>query len=509
MPIKEISQSLPRNLQEVIVKSKTDPVLFSEVLLGVPLHKGQKKWLRQTEERKTKINVLVPSNRYGKSTVTAVKQIWKHWVKAGIPQGNQEAWMRAEYRTANVAPKSSLVEPVFKYVDQMMTSSFMIRRPDGTAVTNKCLIEWFYLKDRTIANTSTNQYKQFFAFNSVLEHRTIGATASDSLEGKPYGYISYDEGGRSYNLEAEVNGTFLARLFDMDGTLDIVSTPDQTSPSILFHYKLYQDGLVNLNNTYTMEGELKDNTFFTPEQIAKQYKLYENNPLKDQVLFGKFVFGGDNIFDTKTILDAQDDSLNDGIRREENHKYVIGIDTAIGADEMVYTVLDVTEKPYLVVRQIACKGNSKSPQMHLNDLLDLVESYTNPDQDFGTSNVNLHLETWNGESVRFYKDLPPSVQYRTRCYGSWQPETRTTENKNPAKKRNNEAKKADIILSIKKLLSAGELKIPNDPTLVQQLSIYREDDKNIPTDRVFALGMACWLANDLEEKYETISFINW
>lgn len=497
-----LSKSIPQELQQVLLLGRDDIVLFSERLLGIPLHEGQKKWLRKAH---SKINILVPSNRWGKSTVTAVKQIHTHFYKVGIPLGNQEAWMKAEYRTANVAPKSSLVEPVFKYIDQILTSSFMIRRPDGTAVTNKCLIEWFYLKDRTISNGSTNQYKQFFAYNSHIEHRTIGATASDSLEGKPYGYISYDEGGRSYNLESEMNGTFLARLFDLDGQLDIVSTPDQTSPSILFHYKLYQDGLVGLNNTYTMEGELKDNTFFSPTQIAKQYKLYENNPLKDQVLHGKFVFGGDNIYDAQSIIDAQDNSLNDGVRRQDGHVYVLGVDTAIGSDEMVYVVLDITEKPYKLARMMAVKGNAKSPQMHLNDLIDLVEAYNVRD----LYNVHLLIETWNGESARFYQDLPYWIQAVTRCYGSWQPEVKTTDNKNPTKKKNNDAKKADIIVALKKLLSAHELKIPNDPALVQQLSIYREDDKNIPTDRLMALALACWLAEDQAPKQKELSWLEW
>lgn len=496
------SKSLPRNLQDILIAGREDVVLFAEAMLGVTLHEGQKTWLRNSNQ---KINVLVPSNRYGKSTVTAIKQLHKLFYKIGIPEGNQEAWAKAEYRTANVAPKSSLVEPVFKYIDQIMTNSFVIRQPDGTVRTNECQLRMWYLPDRTIANTSTNQFKQFFANGSFIEHRTIGATASDSLEGKPYGYISYDEAGRSYNLESEVNGTFLARLFDLDGQLDLVSTPDQNSPSILFHYKLYQDGLVGLNNTYTMEGELKDNTFFSPEQIAKQYKLYENNPLKDQVIHGKFVFGGDNIYDAHSIVEAQDVSLNDGERRKDGHKYVVGIDTAIGSDEMVYTILDVTQKPYRLVRQMACKGNSKSPQMHLNDLLDLIDSYSEPEK----SNVDVMLETWNGESVRFYKDLPPSIQVRTRCYGSWQPEIKQTDNKNPMKKRNNEAKKADIVLSIKKLLSAEEIKIPNDPPLIQQLSIYREDDKNIPTDRVFALGLACWLASELLPLQEELTWLPW
>jgi len=502
-----LSKALPQELQAVLKAQEHDPVLFSERLLGIPLHEGQKKWLRETAGRGTKINILVPSNRWGKSTVTAVKQLWYQFNKIGIPKGNRKAWMTAEYRTANVAPKSSLVEPVFKYMDQMMTSTFPIRRPDGTIFNNVCLIEWFYLKDRTTANTTTNQYKQFFAYNTHIEHRTIGATAKDSLEGKPYGYISFDEGGRSNSIEQEVNGTFLARLFDFDGPLDIVSTPDQNSASILYHYKMYQDGLIGLNNTYTMEGELKDNTFFSPAQIQKQYALYQDNPLKDQVLHGKFVFGGDSIFDAVSILDAQSDDLNDGKRYIEGHTYVMGTDTAIGSDEMVTTVLDTTKKPFEVVRQMAAKGNSKSPQLHLNDLLDMMGSYSNDTK----GNLKHLLETWNGESVRFYHDLPYWAQIMTKCYGSWQPDKRSTENKNKELPKTSQVKKADIILALRKLLSAGELKIPsNNADLIQQLAIYKEDDNNIPTDRVISLALASWMATQgTRFQSNDLDFMEW
>jgi hypothetical protein len=463
----------------------------------MPLHPGQVKFLRDTTAHLRdpsvemyKINLLVPSNRWAKSTTMAIKHIWKNFYKVGIPRGNQEAWLKADYRTANIAPHSSLVEPVFNYIDQIMTSRYLIRLPNGKTVTNKCQIEWFYLKGKTQASPPM---RQFFAFNSYIEHRTIGATAADSLEGKPWGYISYDEGGRSDHLEDEINGTLLARLFDWSGELDIPSTPDMTSASLLYHYKLYQDGLLGLNSTYTMEGALKDNIFFPPAQIEKQYKLYENNPLRDQVLEGKFVFAGDNIFNAQDIIDAQDASLNDGIRYIEGHQYVIGIDTAIGSDEMVYTVLDTTTKPFQLVRMVACKGNFKSPQMHLNDLIDLVGSYQNEHKD----NVKIMLETWNGESVRFYKDLPYSIQAITKCYGSYQPEQRVTDNENKMKNPASNAKKADLLLSLKKLLSSKEIKIPdNNQKLIQQLSIYREDDKKIPTDRVISLALATWLATE-------------
>jgi hypothetical protein len=254
-----------------------------------------------------------------------------------------------------------------------------------------------------------------------------------------------------------------------------------------------------------MEGRLRDNIFFSKEQIQEQYDLYETDPLGPQVLEGKFVFGGDNIFNVEDILEAETEELNDGIRRQEGHKYVIGIDTAMGSDEMVYTVLDVTEKPFKLVKMIACKGNSKSPQVHLHDLLDLYDAYKDE-----TTRVQLMLETWNGESARFYQDLPYEIQALTKCYGSWQPERRTTDNKNAIRPKSQTIKKADILLALKKLLSARELKIPaNNSSLTQQLSIYKEKDDNLPTDRVISLALASWLASETTAFQTEVKWVSW
>lgn len=494
--------TLPRELQELIERGRTDPVLFITQLLGMPLHKGQVKYLYETTQRQTKINILVPANRYGKSTVASCLQIWYNFYKFGIPPGNRETWWKAEYRTANVAPQASLVEPVFKYMDQILSSKFSIYLPDGRVVNNKCQIEWFYLKNRT---TTTPPFKMFFHNNSYIEHRTIGGTGADALEGKPFGLITYDEGGRSHHLEEEVRGTFLARLFDWRGPLHILSTPDTTSPSILYHYELYQKGLNNIDKHYTMEGALRDNEFFPPEQIQEQYDLYKDDPLAPQVLEGKFVFGGDNLFNAQDILDAKDESLNDGRRHQDGHRYVVATDTAMGSDEMVHTVLDCTDLKVTkqangmwdiqgcayLVRQAAAKGNSKSPQRHMNDFLDLYYSYK------GERLPPNILETWNGESARFYQDLPYDVQAVTKCYGSWQPDRTRTENKNPTRPKTQPIKKADILIALQKLLAAKAIKIPaNNEGLTQQLSIYREEDAKIPTDRVISLALAAFLASE-------------
>lgn len=480
----------------------------------MPLHSGQLKYLRAVQTGNYRRFVLVPANRWGKSSMIACLQIWYLYYKFGIPPGNHEAWLKAEYRTANIAPHSALTEPVFKNIDAILQSKFPIKLPDGRITTNKCQIEWFYLKDRTL---NTPPYKQFFANNSYIEHRSLGEDKGGSLQGKPYGIITYDEGGRSLHLEQEVMGNIIPRLADWIGPFHLLSTPDQNSPSILFHHELFKDGQAHVKQTYSQEGSLRENKLLGEEQILEQYKLYENDPLGPQVLDGKFIFGGDNLFDIESIEQAQDEALNDGERVIDGERYVIGVDTAIGSDEMVYTVLRVPsaisrETPMRLVRLMAAKGNTKSPQLHLNDLIDLIYAYKT-----STTKVSLILETWNGESARFYMDLPDDIKAITTCYGSWQPERRTSENKNQVKPKTQLIKKADILLALRKALSAGNIKIPkhdsNKPfkgsDLSQQLSIYREDDARIPTDRVISLALACYLATEGITSKETINFVDW
>jgi hypothetical protein len=265
-----------------------------------------------------------------------------------------------------------------------------------------------------------------------------------------------------------------------------------------------------------MEGSLRDNTFFPKEQIEQQYLLYANEPLRDQVLEGKFIFGGAAIFNAQDILEAQTSALNDGIRYHEGHTYTIGTDTAMGEDEFVTTVLDITNLEVkkdgdrivditgeaLLVRQTAAKGNSKSPQAHLNDYEDLTRSY------WHDNNLYCIIETWNGESARFFQDLSYDLQAITECYGSWQPDRLTTDNKNPMKAKNQGIKKADIIQSLNKLLAAKAIKIPkNNTDLVQQLSIYKEKDDKIPTDRVISLALASYMAIESAAKQTTPQFM--
>lgn len=476
---------------------KTDPVYFINEWLGMPLHPGQLKYLEQAKkaiisgpERRRRF-LMSCANRFGKSSLIACLQLWYLYCKFGIKAETTEEWFKAEYRTANIAPTSKLTQPVFKAMKAIMTSSFAVQNSDtGIIKTNKCKIEWFLDDDRTINNPP---YKLFFVNNSYIEHLSLMGNKGDSLQGLPYGIVTYDEAPRSDWLQLEIEDGIVGRLMDWVAPLHLLGTPSQVSKtdSLLYYYDLFQMGMFNMDGSYSQEGSLYENTFLTKEQIFEAEKLVENNPFKDQILHGKFVWGTKNVFNPLDIQAAADDSLNDGVRYQDDHKYAIGIDTAMGQDEFVITILDVTTEPWTLVWQDAVKGNARSPQMHLNAVVNLIEAYRHD------NNLEMLVETYNGESARFYTDLPPYIKLFTHCYGAWQPEKVRTDNENPIPKKTSMIQKADLIVTLNKALADHKIKLPkSNLTLSRQLSIYREADKNLPTDRLISLALAVWLAQE-------------
>lgn len=521
---------IEEGLKEVMSSGRYDWELFITGLLGMTLHEGQKRYIAlahtgvreivellkagdpQVASLRKKLDEYFPdmtyedmelhrrfllscANRWGKTAVIACLQIVYHYYKFGVQTDSDHDWFSVEYRTANIAPYASLTEPVFFAMKNIMTSKYPIRSHEtGKVTTNDCKIEWFYLEEKTL---NTPPYKMYFLFNSYIEHLSLMGGKGNNLQGKPYGLITYDEACRSDHLQVELDNSILGRLLDWTAPLHLLSTPDSDSASLVYYYQLYQEGLAHQNQSYTQEGSIFENSFMTEKQVEEQVSMLEGNPLKEQMLAGKFIWGSNNLFNGQDIVDAEDSTLDNGVRYQEGHTYVIGVDTAIGSDEMVYSVVDYTERPYRLVREVACKGNSKSPQLHLNDFLMLFDEYNRPNE-HGMPSVQVVLETFNGESVRFYHDLPPQVQSVTKCFGAWQPDSVRVKNDNPERPTPNAAKKADILINLKKFLSAKELLLPKiNHRLLQQLTIYKEDDKKLQTDRVIALALACWWSTQL------------
>lgn len=484
-------------LKKDLERGRQDIVFFAYHFLGLSLHPGQIRFMRGAVGN---VNVLVPGNRFGKTVILAVRHIWHNFYKIGIKEGDAGEWEKLSYRTVALAPHSNVLEVDFQVIKQIMSSSFPINKEGEAIKTNHCRLGWYIELDK--CRNSAPYFIQFRDNAGIMFASTDGDKGG-SVQGRKFGYGSYDEGGRSHHLEYELMSNLLPRFAEMGAQLDIASTPDQTSPSIVYHSEIFEKGVKGLEGFRSFEGSAYENIFLPQGYFDEIEKTYGNDPLKQQVLYGKFVFAGDTLYPAEDIKAAKDESLANGISYEHGHKYYIGIDTAMGEDEMVYSVLDVPDKPseanpIRLVRQMSCKGNSKSPQVHMDDFIGLVATYEK------LNNVKVILETWNGESARFYQDMPYHLQHITKCYGSWQPQGITPKmaGRNPRT-----VKKAEILLALRKLLANKSIKIPNETTLIQQLSVYREDDAKLKTDRVISLALACWLATDGKPKTDKIEFI--
>lgn len=493
---------LPQQLQYDLTRGRTDIVYFAEVFLGLVLHDGQKKYLRNANE---KINLLVSANRWGKSVLMAVLHIHSCFYKLNLGEGNAKDWEKAHYATINLAPHSAATEPVFKAILQVMRSEFAIPQQDGSFRTNDCSIgEWI---DEGHIRNSPPLYIPF-KNNSEILFRSLGEDKGTSIQGKHFGLASYDEGGRSHHLQYEIDANIIPRLADLNGKLHIPSTPDMDSASISYHYDLFEKGQNHEIGYYSQSGGIQENIYLlrnNPTYIEDETARLKGDPILDQVLYGKFVFAGTALYPTIDIVACKTDELNDGVSYKEGHSYVIGIDTALGNDEMVYTVLDTTNpKELIVVRQMGAKGSSKSPELHIDDLMGLVQTYWKRDK-YGVSinDFSICLETWDGAAKRFFLDLPPDVQGITKTWGSWLPAGR----KNPSGVGGGTARKAEILIALRKVLCNHLIKLPNERVLIKQLSTYREDDVRLETDRVISLALAVWLATDGQPKVKAVEFV--
>lgn len=473
-------------IRKAIDRGRHDIVFFAWYFLGIKLHPGQIRFLREADGM---VNVLVPANRWGKTVTIAVRHIWHCFYKIGVADSKWSEWNKFAYRTAAIAPNGKILALDFRTIVEIMESRFKIS-PDGEPIkTNHCRIGWYM-----IGRVSNPSNRVIFKDNTTIEFYSTSDDKGTSLQGDYYGYGSYDEGGRSHHLYIELNQNIGQRLSQMQAPLDLVSTPAMDSPSLIYHHEIFQKGMRQEGGFRSFEGSAYENIYLPKWYFEREELRLKGDPLYDQVLFGKFVFAGDTLYKTEDIDNAVSEELAGGERFKPGSRYYIATDTAIASDEQVYTVIEEPagfdlhdpESPKLrLSRQVAFKGSSKSPQVAMQDYLDLWESY---DKELTLKGI---LETFNEGSMRWYYDLPDNIRRRTKPYGS------ALQPKNPIggkKVTTNAGKKVDVLIALRKLLAANLLLLPSDnKELLQQLKMYREDDKNLKTDRVISLALACWM----------------
>ncbi len=348
---------------------KDDPVFFAYSLLGLELHDGQKLWLwMSTKTQPDKAfecgirlekwkgraefddiisrnpdrlkNVLVPSNRWGKTLVTAVKHLWYNFYKIGV-RGSPENKRATRCGTMNLSPHSNQAQAGYEYILDILFSrlTYMV---DGISKKNECRISNFYISDNT--------QKRMIIFKNGSFYKAVptGEDQASSLAGSPYLFISYDECAQSLHLKNELPAKIMSRLIDFGGPLDLVSTPEVDKPSHQYFSHVAKLGLKGEDGWYTLIGKLSDNIFLgAKERDTMANAIKQIDPAKyRQVVYGEFVTTGKKMFDNLVIERLWDEEKER--YPELGHKYLLWADWGFAdtGDPTIFYVLDYT--PFMV-----------------------------------------------------------------------------------------------------------------------------------------------------------------
>lgn len=403
MSKEKLLKSLSKEDQEFLAlvrEGRKDPVFFAEKLLGIELHDGQKLWLWMTTktqrdkafEMGMKLhdqfrplwtsreqfdeliaknpdflkNILVPSNRWGKTLCTSVKHLWYNYYKIGV-RGTPEHIAQARCGTLNLSPHSNQCQAGYDYILDILFSKFTYTiEENGVPVSkvNKCLIPDFYSGDNSAKRTVT--FKNGTSYKAV----PTGEDQASSLAGTRYLYISYDESAQSLHLKAELPAKIMSRLIDFGGPMDLVSTPEVDKPSHQYFFHISKLGLKCEDGWFTLVGRLSDNIFLGKKEVEQiSGSIKSTDPVKyRQVVYGEFVTTGKKMFDQILIERLWDEFSPRMVQYE--HNYLVWADWGFSdtGDPTVFYVLDYTPRmgpnnikitnEYRVVFREAIRGGS-------------------------------------------------------------------------------------------------------------------------------------------------------
>jgi hypothetical protein len=460
-----MSSGLPPSLAAKWLAMSKDPVLFANLLLPSHPHPGQVNWLNHAHEN---INVLVPGNRWGKSTVIAMKHIWKCMFKVGATPTGKQNWMTMPYETISAAHSADQAEIVFS------TARRMLSHPAIAPFVSR------------IYETPFPRIK---FYNGAVFHCRSAHDKGKYLDGHQYRYVSIDEAGWITNLKELINGVVLMRLAG-GGDLDLIGTPKGYGD--LYWY--YQRGARGVDGYYSQRGSIFDNPFLPAEDIRRRDELlaHSDQRLRDQVIYGEFVSMEGMAFTKDQLDNAFVPGMPAHVPYKSGHRYVQAWDLGRRTDYTVGITLDVSEPPYTMVD---FQRLNKVPWEEIYNLIgqkskeykvyapridatgpqgDVIEEelvkrgiFVDP---YKTSNRN--------EKMNLINTLQSALDYGRQSVGS-----------------RIHLDEAMVEHSVPDMEPPGEgnwglLRLPPIPQLVDEMGVYQHDDKDLVQDCVMALALA-------------------
>lgn len=307
---------------EVWKRCLSDPVFFAKTLLPKKPHPGQVTWLRNSTQP---INTLVPGNRWGKSTVIAMKHIWHCMGKVGQTAPSKTEWENLDYHTISVAMSADQAEIVFREAKRLLNTPVM--KPFVRAIRS-------------------TPFPHIVFYNGAVMHCRSAHDDGKYIDGHAYRYLSIDEAGWISNLKHLMASVIVMRLAG-GGVIDLIGTPKGYN-DLYFYYDRGQRGA---KGYYSQRGSIYDNPFLPEDDIKMRDALLASaNPkVREQVLYGQFVDFEGLSFTRDQLDNAFVGALPTKIAWETGHRYVTAWDLGRTTDYTVGSTLDITKRPWVLV----------------------------------------------------------------------------------------------------------------------------------------------------------------
>lgn len=455
-----------------------DPILFANTLLPKRPHPGQERWLRGAVQN---VNVLVPANRWGKSTVIAMKHIHKCMFKVGARPLAGQRWFDMQYETISGGMSADQAEIVFNEARRML---------DHPAIKP------------FVAQIRSTPFPRIKFYNGAVFHCRSFHEEGKYVDGHAYRFISVDEAGWITDLKNLVSGVLLMRLAG-GGELDLIGTPKGYGD--LYWYA--NRGLRGVDGYYTQRGSVFDNPHLPEADIRRRDMLlaHADQRLRDQVIYGEFVSLEGMAFTQDQLDRAFDPALPAHQDPVDGHRYVQAWDLGRRTDWTVGITLDVTAKPYVLVDYVRL---NRVPWESIYDLIReksaLYRVYspridaTGPQGDVIEEELTkrgIFVDAYRASSLAQKTNLVNTLQ-SALDYGR-----ETIGERDQIDEAGNLFKVPDFAPVHE---DWGLVRMPSIPQLLDEMGTYQLDDKDLVQDSVMALALAVHVVYDGSVLYEPL-----
>lgn len=472
------SLALPDVIRLEVPKMRRSSVYFAKRMLPKSPHPGQVTWLENSTEY---INVLVPGNRWGKSTVIAMKHIWMCMWKIGAKPDGKHNWLTMPYETISAAMSFDQALIVFREAERLL------RHP-----AIKPFVKRVY----------TSPFPRIVFINGSVFHCRSAHDGGKYLDGHRYHYVSIDEAGYIVNLKELMNSVILMRLAG-GGSVDLIGTPKGYGD--LFWYA--NRGLRGVKGYYCQRGSVFDNPYLPAEDIKRRDELlaHADPRIRDQVIYGAFVSLEGMAFTQDQMDNTFDPDLPAHQDYKPGHRYVQAWDLGRQTDFTVGITLDITKTPWVLVDFVRL---NKVPWETIYELIDEKRKEYHvllPRIDAtGIGDVVEEELAKRGIVVDPFKISTRTI--KTNMINALQT---AMDYGRPVIGERDQLDEAGHLYKVPDHMAPQEgdwglLRLPAITQLVDEMGVYQLDDKDLTQDCVMALAMAVHYAWDMAGLEEPI-----